>query len=224
MRRLLPVAMLALLIPLQAEAGEKVDLTAYLGIVPQVMDQRTYNDPNGLLRTEHVLSVTEVEGGWETLSRTDWVGGLVNYRVEHVIPGDRVRVNSMFGIALPEPATWAQLLTRLPRTLATFKIRTRHPDLHQRVVFRSRIVGFEPLDTPAFSFPFVLRIDSEQKVRTESELPGIPSGRSSILVRDWYLAGVGRVATEWADVLTGVPNEWLVSAQVNDIVLPPEAP
>ena len=42
--------------------------------------------------------------------------------------------------------------------------------------------------------------------------------------REWYLAGVGLVASEWIEPLDGAPDGWLVSARVNGIVLPPEEP
>ena len=143
-RRPLPAAVaLALLLPLIAgpiEAAEKVDLSPYLGIVPEVMDSRSYENPSGSSRTEQGLSVAEVDGGWEILTR---VGA--SERRELVLPGDRVLVDYIGAVRLSELQTWAPL--------------------------------------------------------------------------------VRRVATEFGDTLTGVPDEWLVSTQINGIVLPlPEAP
>lgn len=202
------------------EAAEKIDLSPYLGIVPQVMDSRSYENPSGPSKTEQVLSVTEVDGGWEILTR---VGA--SERRELVLPGDRVLVDAVPYLQLTELQTWARLRARLPCAFSPLRGRLELVDYSVRSVSRSRAIGFEPLDTPAFSFPSVLRVDTELESRTKSRIPAIPSGRLTIPIRHWYLAGVGRVATEFGDPLTGVPDEWLVSAQVDGIVLPPpEAP
>lgn len=222
-RRAVPGAVaLALLLLLAAgpgEAGEKIDLSAYLGIVPQVMDSRSYEDPSGPSQTEQVLSVTELGEGWEILTR---VGN--SERRELVLPGDRVRVDHIPALPLlplTELQTWTPLFARLPCALSPLRARYGQVDFRVRVVTRARAIGFEALDTPAFSFPSVLRIDMELVSRTKSRNPAVPSEKLTIPVRHWYLAGVGRVATEFGEPLTGVPDEWLVSAHVNDIVLPP---
>jgi hypothetical protein len=202
------------------EAAEKMDLSRYLGIVPQVMDSRSYENPSGSSRTEQVLSVTEVDGGWEILTR---VGA--SERRELVLPGDRVLVDAVPFLQLTELQTWARLHARLPCAFSPLRSRLELVDFSVRSVSRSRAIGFEPLDTPAFPFPSVLRVDTELVMRTKSRNPAFPSDKLTIPIRHWYLAGVGRVATEFEDPLTGVLDEWLVSAQVDGIVLPPpEAP
>jgi hypothetical protein len=215
------LALLLLLASGASEAGEKVDLSPYLGIVPQVMDSRSYENPSGPAQTEQVLSVTQVGGGWEIVTQ---VG--TSERRELVLPGDRVRVDGIPFLQLTELQTWARLLARLPCALSPLRRRLEQQvDFSVHTVSRSRAIGFEPLDTPAFSFPSVLRVDTELVHRTKSRNPAVPSGKLTIPIRHWYLAGVGRVASEFGEPLTGVPDEWLFSAEVNGIVLPPpEAP
>jgi hypothetical protein len=219
------LAALVLFAPLPAHAGEKVDLTPWLGVVPQVSDFRSYEFADGGTSSATVESVSEVEGGgWRVVTRNDWQAANVppfsSRRLEVVFPGNRVLAADYFTAMPPlKPKLAARLLTRLPGRLVVLRSRgilvvSQRP---VAVITRPRAIGLEQLDTPALSFPSVLRVDIERVFRGG----GV---REVYRNREWYLAGVGHVASEWIEPLDGVPDEWLVSARINDIVLPPEEP
>jgi hypothetical protein len=123
------------------------------------------------------------------------------------------------GTPSPKPKLVARLLGRVPGRLVVRRSRGFGRVSRQvgSVTIRPRAVGVEPLVTPALSFPAVLRVDVERVFRGG----GV---REETRSREWYLAGVGLVASEWIEPLDGAPDGWLVSARINDVVLPPVEP
>lgn len=215
----------ALVAALPAAAGEKVDLTPWLGVVPQVADFRNYELVDGI-SSQTVESVSAAPGGgWRVVTRNEmqWNGAppLSSHRLEIVVPGDRVLAPDLYVVGMPimKPKLVARLLGRIPGRLTVRRSRGIGLVSQQlgSVTVRPRAVGIEPLDTPALSFPSVLRVEVERVFRGG----GVREVSRS---REWYLAGVGIVASEWIEPLDGVPDWWLVAARINDIRLPPEEP
>jgi len=208
-RRLL-FALLLAVTPATAAQADPVDLSPYLGIVPHVGDYRTYENltlPSQ--RTETVLSVDPWKRGWVVRWEVVRTGEPPSTFSEYILPGKALWTDHLELLPLPHVKLRAPLLSDLPRQLPTVSLRAKHTSDISAITWRSRVIGLEPLETPAFSFPAVLRIDIEDEFRSKALVPH----RNTLEWRDWYLAGVGRVASE-------VWNDHLVRARINDISLP----
>jgi hypothetical protein len=217
-RRILAVLALALLTALPASARRKLEVSAYLGIVPHVGDFRIYESYEGAcvsISTDTVVSVEPWKHGWvvEVERRT---GDLLSWvKRDYVIPGRMLLADDVLGMALPRPEPAARLVTRVPGALPTLLgvmgLGGGNQPLKNKV--SSWVAGFELLETPTRFYPSVLRVDVE-----ELRFGGTPPRWDRNVVSHWYLAGVGLVASQLA--YDPAPYEWLVAAQINDVSLP----
>jgi hypothetical protein len=205
-RRLLFAVLLAAA-PATAAQADPVDLSPYLGIVPHVGDYRTYENlfvPSG--RRETVLSVDPWKIGWAVRWEVVPSGAPPSIVSEYILPRKALWTDHLELLPLPHVKLRAPLLSSLPRQLPTVSLPPKHGG---GITRRSRVIGLEALETPAFSFPAVLRIDVESTLRSKVVVPH----RSTFEWHEWYLAGVGRVARE-------AGGEYLVRARINDVSLP----
>lgn len=207
---------LALLQAASSAAGDKVDLTPYLGIVPQVGDFRTYARPGPV--TETVVAVEPWKNGWSIEYEID-VGTPSTYRVhESVVPGRTLWIDRLHHqLALPRPRAWAPLAASLPRALPSLTARLELLPSGRtlaRLRYRATLVGFETVDTPAGTHATALRVEEEDTWLKGTLYPERTAKRRVA----WYAAGLGRVASAPAE--TGVPDEWLVAAHIDDVTFP----
>jgi hypothetical protein len=203
---------LLLLGSLPARAAE-IDLSPYLAVVPQVGDFRRYatNPYFGWPdRIETAVAVEAVKGGSLITYEIGYERSTTTRVREFVVAGRTLWVDHLGSLSLKRLKAWAPLWTALPRRLPALTVFASNA----RVRSKSTLMRLEPLETPGFSYPEVLRVEDDQVFVYDWVRPRRRVSRS---IR-WYTAGVGLVASSGPD--SEQPAEWLVSAQINGVASP----
>ena len=221
--------LLAALLPCAGHmsAGEKLDLTPYLGGVGTPGDFRVYAQSNGIQRKTTVSEITLWKDGWKRVLLQEFPGSEYGsyFTVEYLIPGKRLyqsRDTFFGGIdKRPNPVKLLDLLVNpgaVQRSRHT--LRFRHglpPPRFASIRFRTQWAtdGFETITTASGTYPDALR----------SKLPKLVVVSATTA---WYALGFGPVRLETVTEFyedgelagSGLWTEELVSGSLGGVPFP----